>query len=171
MAAPVGDTQYRLSGAVTKIDNNNDGRLHLRDFSGETYVYKIQGYTANSLKAGDIITLVGKRAEYQGSPQVSGAVLEEVKSVTVTTILSLIHISFGEGARELGKLLLKNYLYTLLEMNLLPSSLLFVNKGVNLTTEGSGVIDILKHLFILKAYRPHFCSLLRNFIHIRCTSH
>ncbi|HHV17294.1 MAG TPA: sulfurtransferase-like selenium metabolism protein YedF [Thermoanaerobacterales bacterium] len=54
--------------------------------------------------------------------------------------------TFGEGARELGKLLLKNYLYTLLEMNLLPSSLLFVNKGVNLTTEGSGVIDILKQL-------------------------
>ena len=46
----------------------------------------------------------------------------------------------------MGKLLLKNYLYTLLEMNLLPSSLLFVNKGVNLTTEGSGVIDILKQL-------------------------
>jgi selenium metabolism protein YedF len=54
--------------------------------------------------------------------------------------------TFGDGARELGKLLLKNYLYTLLEMDLPPSSLLFVNSGVNLTTEGSDVIDILKHL-------------------------
>ena len=52
--------------------------------------------------------------------------------------------TFGEGARELGKLLLRNYLYTLPEMELLPASLLFVNSGVNLTTEGSDVIDILK---------------------------
>ncbi len=90
LAAPVGNIQYRLSGAVTKIDNNNDGRLYLRDFSGETYVYKIQDYTANSLKVGDIITLVGKRAEYKGNPQMSGAVLENVIPVTPATIAEVL---------------------------------------------------------------------------------
>jgi hypothetical protein len=90
LETPVGETKYCLSGVVTKIDNNNDGRLHLRDFSGEIYVYKIQDYTANSLKAGDIITLVGRRAEYNGSPQMSGAVLKEVKAVTVATIAEVL---------------------------------------------------------------------------------
>jgi len=90
LAAPVGDAQYRLSGVVTKITNNNDGRLNIRDFSGETYVYKIKDYQANSLKAGDIITIVGKRAAYNNDPQVSGAVLESVIPVTVATIAEML---------------------------------------------------------------------------------
>jgi len=79
-----------LSGVVTKITNNNDGRLNIRDFSGETYVYKIKDYQANSLKAGDIITIVGKRAAYNNDPQVSGAVLESVIPVTVATIAEML---------------------------------------------------------------------------------
>jgi hypothetical protein len=90
LAAPVGDTQYRLSGVVTKIVNNNDGRINIRDFSGETFVYKITGYQANSLKLGDIVTIVGKRAAYNDSPQVSGAVLESVIPVTPITIAEVL---------------------------------------------------------------------------------
>lgn len=90
LAAPVGDTQYRLSGVVTKIVNNNDGRINIRDFSGETFVYKITGYQANSLKLGDIVTIVGKRAAYNDSPQVSGAVLEKHIPVTQISIAEVL---------------------------------------------------------------------------------
>ena len=90
LTAPVGTTQYRLSGVVTKIDNNTDGRLYIRDYSGETYVYKITSYRANSLKVGDIITIVGKRAEYNGAAQVSGAVLEKTIPVTTATVADVL---------------------------------------------------------------------------------
>ena len=88
-AAPVGDTQYRLTGVVTKISDATSGKLYIKDFSGETYVYKITDFATKAVKVGDIITVVGKRAEYNGS-QVAGAVLESSISVTPITIAELL---------------------------------------------------------------------------------
>ena len=90
LAASVGDTQYRLKGVITSISDAASGKLNLRDFSGETYVYKIQDFAQKGLKEGDIITIVGKRAAYNGSPQVSGAVLESSISVTEATIADVL---------------------------------------------------------------------------------
>ncbi|MDY0282427.1 MAG: BACON domain-containing protein [Salinivirgaceae bacterium] len=90
LEAPVGDTQYRLAGVITSIANDTYGNLYLRDFSGETYVYGIQDYAQLGLKEGDIITIVGKRAAYQGTPQVGGAVLESSIPVTPITIAEVL---------------------------------------------------------------------------------
>lgn len=90
LAAEVGDTQYRLTGVITSIADDRYGNLYLRDFSGQTYVYGIQDFTTKGLKAGDIITVVGKRGDYKGTPQVIGAVLEEVVPVTAATITEVL---------------------------------------------------------------------------------
>jgi hypothetical protein len=90
LAAAVGDTQYRLTGVITNIANTTYGNLDIRDFSGATYVYGIQDFQTHNLKAGDIITIVGKRAAYNNSPQVGGAVLESVIRVTPTTIADVL---------------------------------------------------------------------------------
>ncbi|PKP34077.1 MAG: DNA-binding protein [Bacteroidetes bacterium HGW-Bacteroidetes-17] len=89
IAAPVSNIQYRLKGVITSISDASSGKLNLRDFSGEVYVYKIVDFATKGLKVGDIITIVGKRAEYNG-PQVSGAVLESSISVTTTTIADVL---------------------------------------------------------------------------------
>lgn len=89
-AAPVSDMQYRLTGIITSIPDATSGKLYLRDFSGETYVYKITDFAQKGLKVGDIITIVGKRAAYNGTPQVSGAVLESSISVTTATIADVL---------------------------------------------------------------------------------
>ena len=89
LAAEVGDSQYRLTGVITSISDATSGKLNLKDFSGETFVYKIQDFAQKGLKVGDIITIVGKRAEYNG-PQVSGAVLESVIPVTPATIVEVL---------------------------------------------------------------------------------
>lgn len=86
LAAEVGNTQYRLSGVIAKIKSDKYGNLYLRDFSGEAYVYGLKDFKEKGLKVGDIITIVGKRGAYKGTPQVSGAVLESVISVTPVTI-------------------------------------------------------------------------------------
>nr|WP_321353688.1 BACON domain-containing carbohydrate-binding protein [uncultured Draconibacterium sp.] len=90
LAAEVGNTQYRLTGVVSRISDATSGKLYLSDFSGETYVYKIQDFDQESVKEGDIITIVGKRAAYNGSPQVSGSVLENVIPVTPVTIAEFL---------------------------------------------------------------------------------
>lgn len=90
LAAEVGDTQYRLAGVITSISDASSGKLDIRDFSGEVYVYKIVDFDTYGLKVGDIITIVGSRGEYSGSPQVSGAVLENSIPVTVATIAEVL---------------------------------------------------------------------------------
>lgn len=90
LAAEVGDTQYRLTGVITSIAHATYGNLYLRDFSGEAYVYGIQDFQNKGLKVGDIITIVGKRAAYNGNPQVGGAVLESVIPVTAATIAEVL---------------------------------------------------------------------------------
>ncbi len=89
IAAETGDMQYRLTGVITSISDATSGKLNIKDFSGETYVYKIVDFALKGLKVGDIITIVGKRAEYNG-PQVSGAVLESVIPVTPITIAEVL---------------------------------------------------------------------------------
>ena len=89
LEAPVGDTQYRITGVITKVANPTYGNVYIRDWSGETYVYGIGAkgdFEAAGLKAGDVVTLVGKRGEYKGDPQMTGAVLESVIPVTPVTI-------------------------------------------------------------------------------------
>lgn len=90
LAASVGNTQYRLSGVITNISNTTYGNLYLRDFSGETFVYGIEDFQEKGLKEGDIITIVGKRSAYNGSPQVGSAVLESMISVTAATIAEVL---------------------------------------------------------------------------------
>lgn len=52
----------------------------------------------------------------------------------------------GEGAEELGKLLMKNFIITLLDLDVVPDRMLFVNGGIFLTTEGSEVLEALEKL-------------------------
>lgn len=81
IAAEVGATQYRISGVVTKIANTQYGNIYIKDFSGDVYIYGIKDFADSNIKEGDIVTLVGPRAEYKGTPQMTNAVAEDVKSV------------------------------------------------------------------------------------------
>lgn len=53
---------------------------------------------------------------------------------------------FGEGSEELGKLLMKSYVYALTEVMPQPTALIFLNSGVKLTIEDSEVIDHIRTL-------------------------
>lgn len=52
----------------------------------------------------------------------------------------------GNGSEELGKVLIKGFIYTLTQTKPYPKCLLFVNSGVKLTSEGSDVLDDLNKL-------------------------
>jgi len=52
----------------------------------------------------------------------------------------------GDGPDELGRLLMKNFIITLLDLERLPDRMLFLNSGVLLTTEGSEVLEALEKL-------------------------
>lgn len=62
------------------------------------------------------------------------------------TVFMITSDRLGDGPEELGRLLMKNLLFTLLESSDLPSRILFLNRGVFLTTEGSEVLEALGKL-------------------------
>lgn len=80
---------YRITGVITSVANATYGNVYIRDWSGEVYVYGIgeKGYfETTGLKAGDVVTLVGKRGVYKGTDQLANTTLEDYKVVTPITI-------------------------------------------------------------------------------------
>ncbi len=62
------------------------------------------------------------------------------------TVMLVPSDRLGEGPEELGRLLMKNFIITLLDLEELPDRMLFLNSGVLLTTEGSEVLEALDKL-------------------------
>lgn len=83
LAKPVSDdVRYRLTGEITSLKTGNYGNFQLKDETGTVYVYGLtvapvakndQSFPNLGLKEGDVVTLVGTRAQY------SGAKVEEEK--------------------------------------------------------------------------------------------
>ncbi|MDR3342907.1 MAG: sulfurtransferase-like selenium metabolism protein YedF [Treponema sp.] len=54
--------------------------------------------------------------------------------------------SMGRGAEDLGKLLIKGFIFSLAQLNPLPEAVIFLNGGARLTTEGANTVPDLKTL-------------------------
>lgn len=68
------------------------------------------------------------------------------KSESYEIVIQISTTQYGSGAEELGKSLMKAYIYALTEATPLPQKVMFINSGVFLTTEGSEVLDSLHEL-------------------------
>lgn len=68
------------------------------------------------------------------------------KNVTSNMVYVFTQDTLGNGNRELGAVLMKSFMYTLLETKPLPKSLLFMNAGVLLTIQDSPVLEHLAKL-------------------------
>ena len=62
------------------------------------------------------------------------------------TVVVISSDRMGEGEEELGKVLIKGYIYALTQLETLPKTILFYNKGAYLTCEGSASLEDLKSL-------------------------
>ena len=71
------------------------------------------------------------------------------KSATAThgdQVLLITSDRLGDGPEELGHLLMKNFIHTLLETETYPQRIFLMNSGVYLSTEGSDVFEALEKL-------------------------
>jgi selenium metabolism protein YedF len=62
------------------------------------------------------------------------------------TVVAIGSDKMGEGNEELGKVLLKGFIYALTQLDTLPDTMLFYNGGAKITTEGSDSLEDLKSL-------------------------
>ena len=82
LAQPVsGDKWYKLTGKVANMKSDVYGNFDLVDATGSVYVYGLttakvakndKSFANTGVKEGDIVTLVGTRAAYNGQDQVGG---------------------------------------------------------------------------------------------------
>ncbi|MBR4703913.1 MAG: sulfurtransferase-like selenium metabolism protein YedF [Oscillospiraceae bacterium] len=63
-----------------------------------------------------------------------------------STVVAVTTDSMGHGNEELGKTLMKGFLYALSQLEELPKTILFYNGGAKLTTEGSLSLEDLRSM-------------------------
>ncbi|MEF9941625.1 MAG: sulfurtransferase-like selenium metabolism protein YedF [Lachnospiraceae bacterium] len=61
-------------------------------------------------------------------------------------VVAIASDRMGEGNDELGKVLIKGFIYAVTQLEILPKAILFYNGGATLTAEGSDSLEDLKGL-------------------------
>ena len=79
-----------------------------------------------------------------GQYKVTMEIGEEAAAGNTVVVISADHM--GEGDEELGKVLIKGFIYALTEQDVLPQTILFYNGGAKLTCEESPTLEDLKSL-------------------------
>ena len=87
----------------------------------------------------------------------------ETREETTIVVLSADHM--GEGNEELGKVLMKGFIYALTELDKLPKKILLFNSGAKLSVEGSDSLEDLK-LLESKGVEILTCGACLNFYEI-----
>lgn len=96
-AAEDGETQYRLTGYISGDKESEYGNIYIKDATGEVYVYGVLDSEGQSkqwfnmgINKGDIVTVVGPKTSYNGSPQMKNVSIENHVAVTDKTIAEFL---------------------------------------------------------------------------------
>lgn len=111
---------------VTKMVNQKNLESTCEKVGENHYVIKVQ---------------CGEVVESEAAKEVVYAITKEEKMVVV-----LSSDKMGEGDEELGKVLIKGFIYAITQLDKYPKSVLLYNSGVKLASEGSDSIEDLKVL-------------------------
>lgn len=84
------------------------------------------------------------RGEFSGVQADAKSVVENSSSSSLTILVATNLL--GNGDDRLGETLMKVYINTLAESEVLPENLIFINGGVKLTCTGSDVLDSLNSM-------------------------
>lgn len=116
-----------------QVEVSVDNRISLENLQKMS---KEMGYDYTVEESGDIFKIVINKMR-------ESIELRESEENTVVVIDSL---HMGKGDVELGRILMKGFIYTLSEMEELPKTILFYNEGVKLAIEGAESLQDLKSL-------------------------
>ena len=120
---------------ITVIVDNGTAKLNVTKF-GSQLKYTV---TAEDKEDGTYI-LLKKSAESKEQSEKISKIQDKNIGYLITTD------KLGKGSEDLGRILMKSFLFTLSETKPYPDFLIFLNSGVKLATEGSESIDDLMKL-------------------------
>lgn len=111
--------------------------------SGYSFFYVEEGASYYRTLIGKPVDGAKAAPEAQRSTDSEGVQAEQLPGGLVILITA---DSMGRGEDELGRLLVKGFIFSLTELNVAPRAVLFLNSGARLTTEGANTIPDLKTL-------------------------
>lgn len=136
------------SGVVETLVDNEIAVQNLTKMANQ------KGYKVSSRKLAE--------KQYQVVMEIGEDVKEELKTETkapetvesetcipdarANTVVAISSATMGEGDPELGKILIKGFIYALTQLDTLPKTILFYNGGAYLTCEESASLEDLKSL-------------------------
>lgn len=95
-------------------------------------------------RAGEFTVTIVKQSGEQSLGQ--AVQVPDVSPLSGGQVVVLTSSTIGRGDEELGRVLMRSFLFTLSEAEQCPDSLIFLNSGVKLTTEESQVFESLHSL-------------------------
>ena len=104
-----------------------------------------KGFRVRSEKLAEDHFVVTMEADKAGE-QTAEAPVACVPDRRGNTVVAVTSDAMGHGSEELGKNLMKGFLYALSQLEELPKTILFYNGGARLTTEGSLSLEDLKSM-------------------------
>lgn len=133
---PVIETKKALenisSGSVRTEVDNETARLNLEKLAQSL------GYVSTSGATSDGLYFVEIQKGEEGPSKKS--------STEGADLILFTKADLGQGDEKLAQVLMKGFIYTLTELEKKPKTLLFLNGGILLTTEGSACLEDLKKL-------------------------
>ena len=113
----------------------------------------VQNVTKMATSAGGKVTSEQKAEkeyvvtiEMEGAPAADGAEAVCAPDARDNTVVVVSSDRMGSGNDELGKVLIKGFIFAVTQLDTLPKTMLFYNGGATLTTEGSDSLEDLKSL-------------------------
>lgn len=114
----------------------------------------VQNVTKMAVSSGGNVTSekLGEK-EFKVTIQMNGVVAKEAEEEAVCTpdrkgdtIVVIASDKMGSGNDELGKVLIKGFIFAVTQLEELPKAMIFYNGGATLTAEGSDSLEDLKSL-------------------------
>jgi selenium metabolism protein YedF len=123
-------------GKLTVIVNSGEANENVQRFA------QSQGCRVKAEEKNGVFTLEISRTDVAAVREVAA----DKRGAGTTTVMMIASDQLGSGDEALGQLLIAAFINTLPEASSKPAKMLFINRGVMLTTEGSRVLDSLQKL-------------------------
>lgn len=132
------------SGMVQTLVDNEIAVQNLTKMANQ----KGYGVTSEKLEPGKfrVVMTIGEGSEPDSTPPEEETCLVTPAAGQKKAVVVISSAQMGSGSEELGRALMKGFLYALCQQDSLPSTILFYNGGAALTCEGSASLEDIRSL-------------------------
>lgn len=137
LADPGGD------GVLVKVDNIVAVQNLEKMANGYGYRFS---YVENAKDSYDVRIEKDGKSPPEMTANTAGPVPSQGDAAFGGLVVVIGRDTMGSGAEELGKILMKGFIYSLTELPTPPKAVIFLNTGARLTTRGANTVDDLERL-------------------------